>query len=118
MLSNPTTIKTAEKFMKMRQGNKFLGFNNKKAMDNYIKNLSVADQAILAGVSKSGKSFEKAKFVTAFTNLKGIELLGKVSQVTSKLPSIPSIVKLGVPVGAAVIADNINQGKTTEEEED
>lgn len=118
MLANPATIKTAEKFMKMRQKNKFLGFNNKKAMDNYIKNLSVADQAILAGVSKSGKSFEKGKFVTAFTNLKGIELLGKVSQVTSKLPSIPSVVKLGIPVGAAVMADNINQGKTTETEEE
>ena len=118
MLANPTTIKTAEKFMKMRQGNKFLGFNNKKAMDNYIKNLSIADQAILAGVSKSGKSFEKAKFVTAFTNMKGIELLGKVSQVTSKLPSIPNIIKLGIPVAASVLADNINQGKTTEEEED
>ena len=117
ILANPKTIKKAEKFMKMRQGNKFLGFNSKKSMDNYIKNLSVADQAILAGVSKTGKSFEKAKFVTAFTNMKGIELLGKVSQVTSKLPSIPSIIKLGIPVGAAVLADNINQGKTTEEED-
>jgi len=150
MLNNPTTMKTAEKFMKMRQSTKtvkvrdskgkvikikdskgnlvdkttqqntgqFLGFNNKKAMDNYIKNLSVSDQAILAGVSKSGKSFEPAKFVNAFTNLKGIELLGKASKVTSKLPSIPSIVKLGIPLGAAVMSDNINQGKTTEEEED
>lgn len=150
MLANPTTMKTAEKFMKMRQSTKtvkvkdskgkvikikdskgnlvdkttqqntgqFLGFNNKKAMDAYVKNLSAADQAILAGVSKSGKSFEKAKFVTAFTNLKGIELLGKVSQVTSKLPSIPSIVKLGVPVGAAIWQGNINEGKTTEEKKE
>ena len=118
MLANPTSMKTAEKFMTMRQKNKFMGFNSKKAMDNYIKNLSVSDQAILAGVSKSGKSFEKAKFVNAFTNLKGIELLGKVSKVTSKLPTIPSIVKLGIPIGASIMSDNINQGKTTEEEED
>ena len=117
VVKNPATVKATAKYMKMLQDDKFMGLGSLKAMNKYIKRQSPINQLIIASISKTGKSFNPTKFADAVLKMKGVEVLGKVSQVTSKLPGIPSLIKLGIPVGVAIQQGNFNQGKTTEEED-
>ena len=109
VLGNPKTKKMITKLLDQRKKGTLYGFNNKKAYDGWFSNLSSIEQAIVKATSKNGKAMEYGKFISNFAQIKGAQLAGYV-------PSMGTVVKWGIPVGAATVLGNAQTEETETKE--
>jgi len=111
VLGDPKTKQMITNLLDQRKRGNLFGFNNKKSYDNWFSGLTSIEQAIVQSISKNGKAMEYAKFTKNFAKIRGAQLAGYV-------PSMKTMAKWGIPVGAAVVMGNAAQGEPETETEE
>jgi hypothetical protein len=111
VLGDPKTKQMITNLLDQRKKGNLFGFNNKKSYDNWFSGLTSIEQAIVQSISKNGKAMEYGKFTKNFAKIKGAQLAGYV-------PSMKTMAKWGIPVGAAVVMGNAAQGESETETEE